>query len=234
MRFLYMTADQLIAFFGFNQVYIVEPIPFNFEYFRNHLTLCVNFGSVVNTYRNAIDDAYGKIQEAIKDKEKVKLLEEAYLAGDNDKINEIIGYDYSIYMSEIEKTKTRGLTTFYFNSRENKDIQEYDGKQYNLDYEFGGKVISNLDSMDGVDSKEIDDKDLVLIEIRNKLSVGDDAEVIVPDLLEPKKFKIEKLVDSETFEEIDTINPGVQGQTVLIKIPYKVKENWVIRHKKNK
>ena len=192
--------------------------------------------SVVNTYRSAIDDAYDKIQEAFKDENKVKLLEEAYLDGNNDKINEIIGYDYSIYMNEIEKTKTRGLTTFYFNSRENKDIQEYDGKQYNLDYEFGGKVISTLDSNDGneIDKKLIDDKDLVLIEIRNKLSVGDDVELIVPNLLEPKKFKIEKLLDSENYEEIDTINPGVQGQTVLIKIPYKVEKNWVIRHKKNK
>ena len=46
---------------------------------------------------------------------------------------------------EIEKIKTRGLTTFYFNSRENKDIQEYEGKQYNANYEFGGKVIENKD-----------------------------------------------------------------------------------------
>ena len=176
--------------------------------------------SVVNTYRSAIDDAYDKIQEAFKDENKVKLLEEAYLDGNNDKINEIIGYDYSIYMNEIEKTKTRGLTTFYFNSRENKDIQEYDGKQYNLDYEFGGKVISTLDSNDGneIDKKLIDDKDLVLIEIRNKLSVGDDVELIVPNLLEPKKFKIEKLLDSENYEEIDTINPGVQGEILKVVI----------------
>lgn len=33
-------------------------------------------------------------------------------------------------MKEIEKIKTRELTTFYFNDRKNKDIQEYDGHQY--------------------------------------------------------------------------------------------------------
>ena len=27
-------------------------------------------------------------------------------------------------MKEIEKVKTRGLTTFYFNDRNNKDIQD--------------------------------------------------------------------------------------------------------------
>ena len=69
--------------------------------------------SVVNAYRNAIDDY-------MKEPEK---------------------YDYTKYLKELEKTKTRGLTTFYFNDRNNKDFQEYDGKQYNPDYEFGGKVI---------------------------------------------------------------------------------------------
>ena len=45
------------------------------------------------------------------------------------------------YIREIEKVKTRGLTTFYFNDRNNKDIQEYEGKQYNNEYEFGGKTV---------------------------------------------------------------------------------------------
>ena len=58
--------------------------------------------SVVNVYRNAIDDY-------IKDPEN---------------------YDYTKYLKELEKIKTRGLTTFYFNDRNNKDFQEYEGKQY--------------------------------------------------------------------------------------------------------
>ena len=45
--------------------------------------------SVVNAYRNAIDD---------------------YMENPDQ-------YDYSKYMNELEKTKTRGLTTFYFNDR---------------------------------------------------------------------------------------------------------------------
>ncbi|MBR4261434.1 MAG: U32 family peptidase, partial [Clostridia bacterium] len=66
--------------------------------------------SVVNAYRNAIDD---------------------YMADPEH-------YDYTKYMNELEKTKTRSLTTFYFNDRNNKDFQEYEGKQYNPNYEFGG------------------------------------------------------------------------------------------------
>ena len=149
--------------------------------------------SVVNVYRNAIDD-YVKNPE---------------------------GYDYTKYLKELEKVKTRGLTTFYFNDKNNKDFQEYEWKQYNPDYEFGGTILEN--------AKENSN---VLIEIKNKLSVGDELEILVPSKIETNKFIIEKLYDSETNEEIQTINPGKLGQTVKIKIPYKVEKGWILRRKK--
>ena len=147
--------------------------------------------TVVNAYRNAIDD-YMKAPDEFNPEK---------------------------YIKELEKTKTRGLTTFYFNDRENKDIQDYAGHQYNADYEFGGKVI-----------KTIDDK--VLIEIRNKLSVGDILEIIIPNKIEPLEFKIENLWDVETLEKITTVNPGKQEQKVILKIPTKVENGWIIRRKK--
>lgn len=147
--------------------------------------------SVVNTYRNAIDD---------------------YMANPE-------RYDYTKYLKELEKTKTRGLTTFYFNDRNNKDFQEYEGKQYNLEYEFGGKVI---------DSEE----EKSIIEIKNKLTVGDELEIIVPGKIKPEKFAIEKLWDMETNEEIDTINPGKSEQKVKMILPIKVEKGWILRRKK--
>lgn len=147
--------------------------------------------SVVNAYRNAIDDY-------MKDPEN---------------------YDYTKYLKELEKTKTRGLTTFYFNDRNNKDIQEYEGKQYNLEYEFGAKVVGK-------------ENEKTILEIKNKLSVGDEMEIIIPGKLETEKFKIEKLWDIETNEEIPTINPGRANQKVKIILPIKVQENWILRRKK--
>ena len=149
--------------------------------------------SVVNVYRNAIDD---------------------YMANPE-------GYDYTKYLKELEKVKTRGLTTFYFNDRNNKDFQEYEGKQYNPDYEFGGKILED---------KSADSR--VLIEIKNKLSVGDTLELIIPNEIKPQAFTIEKLYDSETGEEISTVNPGKQGQTVILEIPFEVKKGWILRRKK--
>lgn len=149
--------------------------------------------SVVNVYRNAIDD---------------------YMANPE-------GYDYTKYLKELEKVKTRGLTTFYFNDRNNKDFQEYEGKQYNPDYEFGGKILEDKPA-----------NSRVLIEIKNKLSVGDTLELIIPNDIKPQAFIIEKLYDSETREEISTVNPGKQGQTVILEIPFEVKKGWILRRKK--
>lgn len=144
--------------------------------------------SVVNAYRNAIDD-YVKNPDT---------------------------YDYTKYLKELEKTKTRGLTTFYFNDRNNKDFQEYEGKQYNQDYEFGGKVV------------DFEDKETI-IEIKNKLKVGDKLEIIIPNKIETEKFTIEQLWDIETGEKIEYINPGKAEQKVKMILPIKTEKGWILR-----
>ena len=70
------------------------------------------------------------------------------------------------------------------------------------------------------------------MEIRNKLSVGDTLELIIPGKIEPFEFKIEYLWDSETDESIDCVNPGKFGQTVKMKIPANVQLGWILRRKK--
>ena len=147
--------------------------------------------SIVNIYRNAIDD-YKKDPK---------------------------NYDAEKYLKEIEKIKTRGLTTFYFNDRNNKDIQEYGGRQYNEKYQFGGKVV-------GYDGEK------VIIDIRNRLQVGDTMEIIVPHQLEPVEFKIEKMWDIDTDKEIEFISPGVKDQKVKMLLPIKCEKDWIIRRKK--
>ncbi len=147
--------------------------------------------SVINVYRNAIDDY----------------------------MNSPESYDYTKYLAEIDKVKTRSLTDFYFNDRNNKDFQEFEGKQYNPNFEFGGKVVEYAE-------------DKSIIEIKNKLFVGDELEIIVPRNIEVYKFKIDKLWDYETDEEIDSISPGRKGQLVKLHLPIKCEKNWIIRRKK--
>jgi len=149
--------------------------------------------TIINAYRHAIDD-YAENPE---------------------------GWNAEKYMHEIEKAKTRSLTDFYFNNKDNRDVQDYDGKQINPNYEFGGMVIST-----GIEG-------ITTVEIRNKLSIGDTLEVMLPEKLEPFTFVIEKLYDAETGEEIETVNPGVKEQKVKLKIPVDVKAGYIIRRVKN-
>ena len=146
--------------------------------------------TIINTYRHAIDECYENIEK----------------------------YDYKKYLKELEKTKTRGLTTFYFNDKNNKDFQEYEGKQYNPDFEFGGKVV------------QVQEKSIV--EIKNRLNVGDTLELIVPGELEPIIFTIEQLWDYETDEEINHVNPGKEGQKVKIVLPSEAEKGMILRRKK--
>ena len=76
------------------------------------------------------------------------------------------------------------------------------------------------------------DDEKVLIEIRNKLSVGDTLELIVPGQIKPVEFEINKLWNDETLAEIDTVNPGKANQKVVLSIPHEVKEGWILRRKK--
>ncbi len=147
--------------------------------------------TVINAYRTAIDD---------------------YCSNPED-------YDYTKYLNEIEKVKTRSLTTFYFNDRNNKDFQEYEGKQYNPNYEYGAKIIQY-------------NEEKSIIEIKNKLTIGDKLELIIPGKIETNSFTIDKLWDVETDEQLQSINPGKAGQLVKIKIPIKSENGWILRRKK--
>ena len=168
--------------------------------------------SVVNAYRNAIDDY-------MKDPKN---------------------YDATKYLKELEKTKTRGLTTFYFNDRNNKDFQEYEGKQYNPNYEFGGKVLEAYKKEDALaksgnamaKNKDEDKDNIYVIEIKNKLTVGDKMEILIPNQIETVSFEIEELWDTETGKEISTVNPGKAGQTVLMSLPIPAEKGWILRRGK--
>ncbi|MCL2382722.1 MAG: U32 family peptidase [Oscillospiraceae bacterium] len=151
--------------------------------------------TIINTYRTAIDKCLSDPKE----------------------------YNSDEYLKELEKTKTRGLTTFYFNDKNNTDFQEYEGKQYSEYGEFGGKIIHK--------DKELG-KDAYVVEIRNKLSLGDTLELIIPGELEPFIFIIEKLWDIETNEDITHVNPGREGQKVKMHIPVECEEGWILRRRK--
>ena len=153
--------------------------------------------TVVRVYRNAIDD-YEKLKEEGREGE----------------------YDYTKYLAELEKVKTRGLSEFYFTDDTNQDIHDFDGKSENMEYEYGARVVEKLDN------------NIYLAEIKNKLSLNDRLEILLPDSIEECAFNIEELYDVKNNQKVESINPGVKGQQIKIKIPYDLKPGTIIRRKK--
>ena len=75
-------------------------------------------------------------------------------------------------------------------------------------------------------------KEKSIIEIKNRLQIGDKLELIIPDQIEAFKFTIDNLWDAETDEPIEFVNPGKEGQKVKLHIPAEAKTNWILRRQK--
>ncbi len=162
-----------------------------------------------------------KIEGRLKTEFYVANIVHAYRHAIDDYANDPENWNPEKYFNEVDKARTRETSTFYFNEKYNPKVQDYSGKQYNPNYEFAGIVLDT--DINGIST----------IEIRNKLSVGDNLEIMLPETLEPTSMNIEKLYDSETGKEIDTVNPGVKEQKVKVKLPVEVKVGYIIRKYKN-
>lgn len=160
-----------------------------------------------------------KIEGRLKSEYYLASVVNAYRAAIDDYIKSPETYDYKKYMKELEKTKTRGLTTFFFEDKQNKDFQEYEGKQYNPNYEYGAQV-------------EEYNKDKSSVFVKNRLKVGDKMEIIIPGKIEVEEFTINNLWDEETMEEIEFVNPGKEDKRVYIHLPIECEKGWLIRRKK--
>ena len=161
-----------------------------------------------------------KIEGRLKSDYYVATIVHIYRKAIDSYINNPKEFDGSIYYEEIEKLRTRELTTFYFHNKDNQETQDYRGRQYNEEFEYAAKSLGKTDK-----------EGYVLVEIKNKLSVGDFIEVIVPEELKAKSFTIETMLDAETKESILEINPGKKGQEVILKIPFEIDKGLVMRRK---
>lgn len=130
-------------------------------------------------------------------------------------------YNAQKYLQELLKVKTRGLSEFYFSDTNNQDIHDFDGQSENLKYEYGAKIIEK-------------EGDNYIVEIKNKLSIGDYMEILNIGNMDVLPFNIEKLYDIQKGNELDTINPGKKGQLVKLHIPFKeeIQKGTIIRRKK--
>lgn len=130
-------------------------------------------------------------------------------------------FEATKYLVELEKAKSRSASELFYDSEKNEEIQNFvEDDRKDVGYEYGAKVV------------EYNSNNFSCVEIRNKINVGDSMELILPGSIEPVKFVVDELKDLETEEAISFINPGREGQKVLMKLPRFAEKGYVIRRKK--
>jgi len=161
-----------------------------------------------------------KIEGRLKTDYYLATITRAYRLAIDDYYNFPSAFDSSKYLKEVEKVKTRGLSEFYYSNLKNQSIHDFDGMGENLSYEYGAKVTKKID------------KNKYLVEIRNKLVIGDKLDILVPEIIDTCEFDILRMWDAKTEEEVNFVNPGTKGKSVIIEIPFDLDEGTIIRRLK--
>ena len=161
-----------------------------------------------------------KIEGRLKTEYYLATVVNAYRCAIDDYIAAPKNWDAKKYQVELDKAMSRNYSELFYARDDNPEIQNYnDDGRSDVPYEYGAKVLQK-------------NEDLSVLEVRNKISIGDVFELIVPGKIEPVIINIENLVDYETHKEISVVNPGKSEQKVLMKLPKEAKENYIIRRRK--
>ena len=96
-----------------------------------------------------------------------------------------------LYLEEIRKCTYRAFTTGFYFGRPGKEAQIYDNNTYAKDYIFLGEV------------KEVTPEGLAVIEQKNKFAVGDEIEIMKPDMTDVS-VRVEGMFDLMSGEAQDT------------------------------
>lgn len=128
--------------------------------------------------------------------------------------------------NELEtKLVHRGYTKgFLLGEKAEQNIKASHNK---CEWEFCG-VVQSIENYE-LRITNFDIKNKVLVKVHNTLRVGDEIEIVQPGY-ELLKFKLEKMWEAETGEDISEAHGG-QERKVLLEVPNKVPEFSVLRRK---
>ena len=123
------------------------------------------------------------------------------------------------WMEELKKVSHRDFTTGFYYGKADNEAQNYETSSYTREYDFIGKVL------------DFDEETMIAtVEQRNKMVLGDEIEVFGPYT----DFWTQKL-DYLKDEEGNDLEAAPHPQQILkIRMDHPVKENFMLRKKKEK
>ena len=104
-------------------------------------------------------------------------------------------FDPSPFMAELETTSSRGFTLGFWNGTPGATAQDYESAQSLSEHEFAGVV------------RRWDDGDLIM-ELKNRVTVGEELEVLAPRSEKCRSLRLTRLEDALTGEEAQKIPAG--------------------------
>ena len=131
--------------------------------------------------------------------------------------NDPENYKFDPYwMEELQKASYRGFTNGFYLDKPDSESQNYGTSSYIRNYDFMGLVL-DFDKT----------KNLAKLDVRNRIFVGDEIEIIGPDC--ETIFTTVKAMYNENMESMD-VAPRPK-EIIWIDFGYEVKENYIVRKK---
>ena len=116
------------------------------------------------------------------------------------------------YMRELSMLQNRTYTRGFFDGVPGAEAQNYETTVSIGNAQNVGMVVENSPFIEASGAPE---EDFVHLEIRNKISLGDEIEFLIPGVFEPLKIKVSALLDGFTGKPADSLSAGRSGQTAL-------------------
>lgn len=112
------------------------------------------------------------------------------------------------FMRELEMLQNRSYTRGFFDGVPAAEAQNYESTVSRGNALNVGMVVENPSGTP--------DENRIRVEVRNKISVGDEIEFLLPRVFEPLKIRVPAMFDGFSGAAVESVSAGRAGQTVLL------------------
>ena len=121
-------------------------------------------------------------------------------------------WDAAPYMRELAMLQNRTYTRGFFDGVPGAEAQNYESTVSVGNAQNVGMVVENSPFPQAAGTPA---GDFVHVEIRNKISLGDEIEFLIPGVLDPLKIPVTEMLDGFNGKPATAISAGRAGQTAM-------------------
>lgn len=121
-------------------------------------------------------------------------------------------WDAAPYMRELAMLQNRTYTRGFFDGVPGAEAQNYESTVSVGNAQNVGMVVENSPFPQATGTPA---EDFIHVEIRNKISLGDEIEFLIPGVLSPLKISVTEMLDGFNGKPATAISAGRAGQTAM-------------------